>query len=151
MKLRYWILPLVLFVPLAQISPAQGDDWVVVKQLPHGQKVKVVTADGKSHQGAVESVTDDAIHLENNFTAQKQDVRRVLMHSGGHRGRHALIGAAIGAGAGLVTGAALDSGSKGFFGKAGIAIATPGFAAVGLLIGLALPSHGKWHEVYPGT
>ncbi|MGB6975295.1 MAG: hypothetical protein WBD67_11485 [Terracidiphilus sp.] len=153
MKLRYWILPLLLLAPLAQISQAQNDDWPVVKQLPHGQKIKVVTADGKSHKGAVESVTDDSILLKNNQTFKKQDVRQVLMRKGGHRGRNALIGAAIGAAAGLGIGAALDSGGKGEivnFGNKGIAIATPGLAAVGLLIGAALPSHGKWFEVYRG-
>lgn len=147
MKLRAWILPLILFFPFAQISLAQNEDWGVVKQLPQGQKVKVVTTDGKSHTSALESVTDDSIQLKN-FTASKQDVKQVLMLSGGHRGRHALIGAAIGAGVGLGIGVKLDDDS--YTQNKAKEIAIPGLAALGALIGVALPSHGKWREVYRG-
>ena len=148
MRLRHWILPLVLCIPIIQVAPAQSDDWGGVKQLPQGQKIKVVTADGRSHQGAVRSVTDDAIQLENNFTAAKQDVRRVQIRHGGHRVRNALIGAGVGAGAGAAIGARLDSKNNGFVGNYGVAIGTPAFAGVGPLIGAVLPSHGRWHEVY---
>ena len=149
MRLRHWILPLVLCVLILQKAPAQNNDWGVVKQLPQGQKIKLVTADRKSHQGAVQSVTDDSIQLENGFTAARQDVRRVLIQSGGHRGRNALIGGAIGAGVGLGIGAGIDSGLGGYSRNGGKEVATPAFAVVGIVIGALLPSHG-WHEVYRG-
>jgi hypothetical protein len=147
MKLLRWVLPLVLFVPFAQFTQAQSDDWGIVKQLPQGQKVKVVTADRKSHQGAVQSVTDNSIQLENGFTAAKQDVRIVLIGHGGHHLRNAVIGAGIGAGTGAGVGAAFDS-QSGFWGNNGVKVGVPAFAVVGLAIGAVIPSHGRWHEVY---
>lgn len=143
MKIRVWILPVVLCALFAQQALAQSDDWGVVEQLKQGQPVKITTLNGKSHAGAVQSVTDHSIQLENNFSAGRQDVRRVQIRSGGHRGRNAAIGAAIGAGAGAGIGASLHSYGE----NKVIGIGAAGFAGVGLLIGLAVPSHG-YHEVY---
>lgn len=151
MNLRRWILPIAIFVSLSQLSFAQTDDWAIVKQLSSGQKVKVVTADGKSHVGDVQLVTDDAIRIGNDQTIQKQEVRRVQLQIPGHRGRNVLIGAGIGAGVGLGLGAAAGCGKGDWCfvsrGQA-IAVGAPLFAGIGAGIGAFLPSHARWHEVY---
>jgi hypothetical protein len=152
MSLRRWILPIAVFVALSQVSFAQTNDWATVKLLLPSQKVKVMTADGKSYAGSIQSVTDDSIRIGKNQLIQKQDVRQILLRTPGHRGRNALIGAGIGAAVGLGVGAATGCGKNGNWcfvsrGEA-IAVLTPFFGGAGAGIGALLPSHGGWHEVY---
>jgi hypothetical protein len=149
-NLVFMLLGIVL---ASQFSLAQRGDWENVKQLPQGQDVKVRLLNGKSYRGPIQSVTDDRIILGSGQSVQKPDVQKVLSKGRSHRGRHALIGAGIGAAAGLGFGAAVDNDctKTSFFctGNSGKAIATPLFAVVGLAIGAALPS-SRWHEVYRG-
>lgn len=151
MGLRWWTLLIAGFVLASRFSVAQDSDWESVKQLPQGQEVKVVVDGGRSYRGTLQSITDDVIELGNDHAVPRRAVRRVLSKNRGHRGRNALIGAAIGGGAGLGVGAAVDNGCSrtSFFctGNRGKAIATPLFGILGLAIGAALPS-GSWHEVY---
>lgn len=101
-----------------------------------------------------ESVTDDAIVIHTNGAEQtfsRSSVQKAFSQRPGHRGRHALIGAAIGAGAGLGTGAAIDHDcsrqSIVCTGNKGKAILTPVFGLIGAGIGAALPA-GGWQEIY---
>lgn len=151
MSLRNWILPIAVFVALSQLSFAQTNDWATVKLLLPSQKVKVVTADGKSYAGSIQSVADDSIRIGKNQLIQKQDVRQILLRTPGHRGRNALIGAGIGAAVGLGLGAAAGCEKNDWCfvsrGEA-IAVGMPFFGGVGAGVGALLPSHGGWHEVY---
>ena len=74
-----------------------------------------------------------------------------LLQGRGHRGRHALIGAAIGAGVGLGKGASIDSDCSATAvvctENKGKAIGAPLFALLGAGIG-ALPPAGGWQELY---
>lgn len=139
---------------IPQLCSAQGAGWDGLRQLAQGQKVKVELNDGKSYQGTFQSVSDEAVVVNikaGSRTFGQPDIRRVLSKTGGHRGRHVLLGTAIGAGVGLGIGAAVDNGctksSIVCTGNAGKAIGTPLFAALGAAIGAILPS-GGWHEVY---
>lgn len=153
MGLNRW----VAFGILAAFSPllsAQSNDWAVVKQLAPGQKVKLVTAEGKSLVGAVQSVSDDTIRFGNNRSIGKQDVRSVLLRSPGHRGRHALIGLGVGAAGGVEFGAAagcdVHSTTNWCFisRPEAIAVTAPLFGGLGAGVGALLPAGGSWREVY---
>ena len=148
MSLRRWILPVTILVSLSQTSFAQTNDWAAVKQLLANQKVKIETADGKSHVGTVRTVTDDGIQMRKNLLIQKQDVQQIRLWSPGHHARNALIGFGVGAGVGVSIGAAC--GGKDSFVSRGacMAVGAPLFGGLGAGIGLLLPSRGEWHEVY---
>lgn len=133
---------------------AQNPAWDSLKQVTNGQMIRVVLNDTKSYKGEFRSVSDEAIVIHSRGADQsvpRQSVKQVYSKRPGHRGRHALIGAAIGAGAGLGTGAAIDADCSpqsivctGNYGKA---IVTPVFGLLGAAIGAALPT-GGWQEIY---
>lgn len=136
---------------LSPASIAQDVGWQAVKQIVPGEQVKIVLSNGKSHKGALQSASDDAVAIGNGETYQKQEVRRVLVKKRGHRRRNALIGLGIGAGVGLAGGAAIDNDcSKTSIictGNRGKAILTPVFGILGTGIGALVPT-GGWREVY---
>jgi hypothetical protein len=148
MSLHRWILPVAILFSLSQASFAQTSDWAAITQLLSGQKVKVETADGKSHVGHVQSITDDEIRIGKNLLIQKQDIQQIRLWSSGHHARNSLIGLGIGAAAGVGVGAAC--GGKGSFVSKGdcMAVGAPLFGGLGAAIGALLPSHGAWHKVY---
>ena len=136
------------------LCAAQNPAWDTLNQLTAGQQIRVVLNDSKSYKGQFQALTDDAIVIHSkgaDQTLPRQGVKMISSKCPGHRGRHALIGAAIGAGAGLGTGAAVDAqcSPQSFFctGNQGKAIVTPLFGVLGAAIGAALPS-GGWQELY---
>jgi hypothetical protein len=145
-------LALSFLVPMMaqSLQATVKTDWANLKRLAQGQEIQVVLNDAKSYVGKFQSVTDDAIVIRLTTGDQiftRQSVLRVSSKRQGHRGRNAALGGAIGAGAGLAIGAAVDQSSNGFTGNRGKAIATPGIAILGAAIGAALPT-GSWQEVY---
>lgn len=149
---KLWLLLALLgAVAFSSLAAAQQAGWSGIQQLSQGQRVKVVLANGKTHSGEFQSATDSAIVVrsgKNDQTFSRDDIGRVLLRHGGHRGRNALIGAAIGGGAGLGIGVAIDNGHCfGCNGYKGKAILTPALGVIGALIGAALPS-GGWTEIY---
>ncbi|HEV2199235.1 MAG TPA: hypothetical protein VGR73_05410 [Bryobacteraceae bacterium] len=134
-------------------SPAQN--WNNVKALAAGTNVRVVSG-SRTVSGQVQGVTDDSISVNSGKGPEmfaRQEVTRVSVKTG-HRGRHALIGLAIGAGAGLAIGAGLnaaDSCKGTCFGPNVGGAVVGGFTAVGAIvgavIGAAIPT-GGWREVY---
>jgi hypothetical protein len=133
---------------------AENPAWNNLKQLSPGQQIRVVLNSKKSLKGQFQSITDDAIIVHASGadqTLSRPSVQQVSSRRPGHRGRHALIGAAIGAGAGLGTGAAIDADcspqSIVCTGNKGKAILTPVFGLIGAGIGALLPAN-RWQEVY---
>jgi hypothetical protein len=147
-RLCRWILLFSIFLPVSGVSSAQTDNWAVLSPLLAHQKVKVVTYDGKSRVGAIQSVTGDTVQLEHDPVIEKVDVQQVLLWSPGHHGRNAMIGLASGIGVGLGFGAAC--GGKDAFVSKGqcMAVGAPFFGGLGAGIGVLLPSRGQWQAVY---
>lgn len=140
---------------LAAVGFAQSGDWATVQALPPGESIKVALQNGSTPHGKFQSATDSNLVIDSGSAQQtlsRENVRSVSVKHNGHRGRHALIGAAIGAGAGLGIGIAVDNdctkNSIVCTGNRGKAILTPVFALIGAGIGAALPS-GGWQKVYP--
>lgn len=77
---------------------AQNPAWDSLKQVTSGQKIRVVLNDTKSYTGEFRSVSDEAIVIHTRGADQsvpRQSVKQVYSKRPGHRGRHALTGAAI--------------------------------------------------------
>src|ERR1022692_1130371 len=106
--------------------PASPEGWASLSQVAPGTEIRVALSGGRTVRGS-------------------------LVKRKGHRGRNALIGAAIGAGGGLAIGAAVDRHDSGkglnFFPNGGKAVLTPLGAIIGAVVGVAIPS-GGWHDIY---
>ncbi len=102
---------LLILVPCLALAQKPEDSWENLRQLSPGQKIEVVDMNLKSLRGAFMSFSDEAISLrtdDGEKSLERANVMRVSA-SGGKRGRNALIGLAIGAGAGLAVGAAVNA------------------------------------------
>jgi hypothetical protein len=135
----------------AQVPAPQETDWNVVKSLPPGTQLRIDAAPRRV-TGALQSVTADSVVLRSaagEETVMRSQVARIAMKKTGHRGRHALIGLAIGGGTGTVLAIAAAS-CKGFgcIGATAFEIAAPiACALVGTLVGAVIPA-GGWREIY---
>lgn len=157
-KLRMTVLSIVWvssFTPAAvSTEPANWDN---LKQLAAGVEVKIVLNDAKAHGGQFKAVTDEAIVLRLASGAEqtfaRQDVLRVSTEGKKHRGRNALIGLAVGTGAGVIVGVASPELGQGTCQQGSCvnaaSVALPAFvgAAVGAGVGAVIPA-GGWHDVY---
>ena len=162
---RHWfaigmtVLTLV-FIGIASVNGAEPKstqaNWESLKQLAPGQEVQVVLNDAKSYSGQFQSVSDDGIVLrlgKDSQTFERQNVLRVSTRGKNHRGRNALIGLAVGAGAGVIVAVAspeLGTGkcAQGSCVDAGT-VSVVGFLAgvLGAGLGAVIPTRG-WHDVY---
>jgi hypothetical protein len=136
------------------VGAVEKSDWGSLRQIAPGQTIKVAVKHGASSQGEFQSATEDALVLRlagEDRSIARETVQRVAIKTNSHRGKHALIGAAIGAGGGLGAGIAIDNDCSATSivctGNKGKAIATPLFALLGAGIGALLPA-GGWHEIY---
>jgi hypothetical protein len=127
------------------LAQTAQDSWDNLKRLRAGQKIEVVNTDMKSVKGSFVSYAEDGISLQTDkgpLTIERARVMRISLREHSKRARNALIGAAVGAGAGLALGAAGDRGihetGEGNFAKA---IFTPIGAGAGAGIGAAMPSY----------
>ena len=96
-----------LFALAATAADKPEASWENVQQLKAGQKIHIVRADLKSVTGHFVSVAADSVALKTaagEQTLNRVDINRIT-RSGGQRGRNALIGAAVGGGAGAAVGA----------------------------------------------
>jgi len=96
--------------PVTTAATGRGElaSWENLRQLSSGQKIQVVQKDMKSWTGSFAGVSDESVSLKVRHAAKavsRADVLRVS-RPGGRRLRNALIGAAIGGGAGVAAGAA---------------------------------------------
>jgi len=146
--------PLPLRAADAQAANASWDN---LKTLRPGQEILVVLNDARSFQGDLQSLSDGAITLRQaarEQTLARPDILRVSSKAQKRRVRNALMGAAIGAAAGLGVGAAADHSQNcaqaGFgpcFKNLGKEVLTPLGALAGAVGGAVMPE-GGWHEVY---
>jgi hypothetical protein len=145
----------LLALTLTAAAQAPAQDWSSAKALPVGTEVRI-SAGSRTVSGQIQSVTDDALTVNSGKGQEmfaRQEIARVSVRKRGHRGRNALIGLAVGAGAGAAIGAATDTTgckgscifqvSKGEAAGVGAAV----FGAIGALVGAVIPT-GGWREVY---
>jgi hypothetical protein len=163
------VLLVVLLLALPCVSLAQTNQpaWETLHHLQPGQNIQIIDTSSKKHSGKLLNVSDSAISLSvaaGEQSLQKQDVRTVKV-LGAHRGKNALIGAAVGGGAGALIGAAIGAASHqscastttfcldplGTAGQAGIGAAIGGLggAISGAIIGALVPSHDTAYTTVP--
>jgi len=131
-------------------------NWNILKGLTPGDDIRIVLNDKKSYKAKFQSVTDEAVVVRlatGDQSFERQNVLRVSTRGKRHRGRNALIGLAVGAGAGVIIavaspelgtgkcaqGSCVDAGTISQLGIVG--------GAVGAGLGAAIPT-GAWYDVY---
>jgi hypothetical protein len=131
-------------------------NWANLKQLASGQQIRVVLNDAKSYSGQFQSVKDEGLVVRTGGgeqTFERQNILRVSSQGKSHRGRNALIGLAVGTGAGVAVGVASPELGQGKCAQGSCvnaeSAALAGFAgaAIGVGLGAVLPS-GGWYDVY---
>jgi hypothetical protein len=143
-----------------QDSKGGLSSWHNLKSLTPGQEIRVVMNNVKSYQGEFESFSDDGITLRQaagEQTLARKDVLRVSRKGQDHRTRNAVIGAVVGAGAGLWIGLTPYRGRNctqgpefqcGYPPNPHLAEGlTPAGALAGAVVGAVIPT-GGWHDIY---
>lgn len=148
---RRLTLCLVLVASLS-LSPAVSaqtatGDWSALKAVATGSKLSVKLKTGKTVEGRLAAVTDDALSLSvKNKPAdfKREDVQSVYEVRGKSATKATLIGLGVGAGAGAGLGAAADSSSDSFETIDNVATAalTVVGAGAGALVGYLLGRGG---------
>jgi len=146
---------------LAQrLQPSQ--DWASLSGCAPQADIRVSLIKGGSVRGSFRNVSADLLVMttaREQRTLARQDIKRVQLKRSGHRGRHVLIGLAVGAGSGLIMAVALPGAKQcngtsicigpdltGVVHDVKMAI-TPVGAVIGAIVGAALPS-GGWTDLY---
>jgi hypothetical protein len=122
------------------------ESWDNLRQLRAGEKIEVVDAKMKSYTGEFATYTPEAISLRGrgrDLTVARAEVASVKRRGESHRGRNILLGAAIGAAAGLA-GAAIHGKTYHEAGETTVfmMVWTPIGAGLGTLAGAAIPARG---------
>jgi hypothetical protein len=145
-----------------QDSKGRSSYWDNLKSLTRDQEIRVVMNDFTAYRGKFESLSDGGITLRQaarERTLARKDVFRVSQGIGqDHRGRNALIGMVVGAGAGLVIGLTpymvprnCTEGPAfhcGYPPNPHLAEGlTPVGGLAGAVVGAVLPT-GGWHDVF---
>lgn len=132
----------LLLSPVASAQTASGD-WSALKAVEAGSKLSVKLKTGKTVEGRLTGVSDDGLSLTvggRPTELKAVEVLRIHRVGGSSAKKGALIGLAVGGGAGLAVGVAADSSSDGFekfddAAAAGLAVLGAG---AGALIGYAV-------------
>ncbi|MBI4480653.1 MAG: hypothetical protein HY651_11575 [Acidobacteria bacterium] len=145
---RFIVLSLgVLMLSITAAAQVQEESWDTLRTLRFGQKIQVVDQKLKSQEGTFVGFSDEAISLrvsQDEVAVQRVDVLRVTSLKGMGRGKHTLIGLAVGGVGGLAVGLALGS----LFTEPNEGLKDPAFlpafiglgAGIGAGIGAALPA-----------
>jgi len=147
MKSRLLSLLVVLVFVTSQVPAVLGqqaavNDWSAVQHLGTNVKVIVKQKDGKEVRGSMIEANDTTLTIDRNgkpMSIARSDVRQVYVTTGkAEKGKWALIGSGIGAGAGGGIGAIKYDSSKddyGIYPVMGVLIGTGAGAVGGLLFG----------------
>lgn len=101
----------LLILCCAPAAGQAGNSWNNLESLAVGERIRVVKQDKSSHTGTFVAFSSEAVTLRSKGAEvghRREDVVRVWRVGAARRGRAALIGLAIGAGAGAAVGAASD-------------------------------------------
>ena len=149
-------LVFLFLIPVFALAQQARDSWDNLKSLATGQQIQVVLNDAKAYTGQLHSVSDEGLVIRTGGgeqTVERQNILRVSSQGKSHRGRNALIGLAVGAGAGVAVGVASPELGQGKCAQGSCfnaeSAALGGFvgAAIGTGLGAVLPT-GGWHDVY---
>lgn len=131
------------FIPALAFAQAGEGSWKNLQQLRVGQKIQVVEKGLKQHNGTFIGFSDESISLRvgnDQVGVRREDVLRVSNRQQSKRLQNALLGAVIGAGAGL--GVSLVLLSKGdFLAGETLGMFVPIGAGGGAAIGAAIPGY----------
>ena len=152
------LLALACCVPaLFAQRPQPSRNWASLDGCSPQADIRVILDRGGSVRGSLQNVSADLLVMKTakgERSLARQDIKRVQLKRSGHRGRHTLIGLAVGVGGGLVAVAALHNAKActGFCVGPDVAhyvrlAITPVGALIGAIVGAALPS-GGWTDVY---
>ena len=149
----------MLLLTLAPAVVGQATaNWDRIGQLTPGQKIRVTLLDGRRVRGEFESASGDTVMMrtrKSEATLGRTMVARVALKGKSHRWRNALIGLGVGAGGGLIAGAASDAATchpNVFLGclggkDIGKVVLTPLGALVGVIVGALIPT-GGYRDIY---
>ena len=159
MTRRLLTLALGLAFALAQAAPAAAQaraarplaDWSAVQTLSPGQKVVIRTKDGDRLTGRFDSANDLLINFtdgKRKISLTRESVRLVQLDRGNSRGRGALTGALIGAGAGFAVGSFLYIPFKDDAVGAVVPVSAALGATIGTGVGLSTGKGNKNETIY---
>ena len=139
-KVKLLLLAVLLSPGIVLAAAKETASWDNLKQLRPGDRIEVIDQSLKSYRGTFVSVSEDAIVLESkgdSSTVERVNVLRVSKRDSSKRTRNMLLGAAIGAGAGLAISLPIEAvASNEGNGAAGVvAGVTAGAAGAGLAVG----------------
>lgn len=135
-----------LLYVLACSAPAATGSWAAI-EAAHSHRVQIMLTDGKVVSGSVDHVTPTALFISNHgrtTEVAREDVVRVSRKTSS-RMKWAMIGAAIGAGAGGATSAAILEREPGLRGAVAGTVGV--FAGIGAGVGY-LAGHGRLVVIY---
>lgn len=127
------------------------DDWSAVQALSPGQKIVVRTKDGDRLTGRFDSANDLLINFadgKRKVSLTRESVRLVQLDRGNSRGRGALFGALVGAGAGFAVGSVLYFPFRDDMVGAVVPVSAALGAAVGTGVGLSTGKGNRNETVY---
>jgi hypothetical protein len=149
----YLVLGVLAAIAMSAVPlRAQSDrtNWNNLKKAKAGQEIEIVLNDATSYKGTLTSWSDAGIVAQvstGEMMFTRSDVMRVARHKPGHRLRHTLVAAGIGAGFGGIFVASCGTdlicprGNK----KLAVASVTLG---LGALVGAILPNGRGWEVIY---
>jgi hypothetical protein len=146
------ITAVLLLVAAIAAAQTNASNWNTVKALTTGTDVRILNG-SRTVGGKIEGVTDETLVVNSGKgqeTFGQQQVLTVSVRKARHRGRNALIGLAVGAGAGLAIGLGTRPGPNQLkIVPTGAIVGglTAAGAIVGVIVGVVIPS-GGWREVY---
>ena len=141
-------------VPAAAAQSRAGralDDWSAVQTLSPGQKIIVRTKDGDRLSGRFDSANDLLINFTDGrrkVSLTRESIKLVQLDRGNSRGKGALFGFAIGAGAGLAVGSIFYFPFKDDAVGASVPVGAALGAGIGTAIGAATGKGNKNETVY---
>jgi hypothetical protein len=103
MRLRQSVLATCTLIPGLALAQPSLDSWDNLRQLRVGQKIEVVDAKMKPHQGEFLGHSTDSVRLrvgKDEVSVPREDVISVKNREAPRRGRNALLGLGIGTGVG---------------------------------------------------
>lgn len=155
---RFITLALLLALTLTHTTPsfaqtqtAAGGSWSAVQALTPGEKVVVRTKEGQKLEGRFEEASEHALVIKRDGETTSVERARIwrVSHKGGtSRSKGALVGAAIGGGAGTGFGGWLYQQGHGEFVKGVIPMGSLVGAGIGAGIGVAFGMGKKDIIVY---